>query len=129
MSGAFFMSYSFKARANGFYGKLEGQKIYSIEYFEEVERLINDALKILKTGNEAEVTFEHFDNWTTCLSRIFTGFDGKAETVVWNYRVPGSSQPSSTDIEKIQISKKEVKAFVLRAIELFRDKERDASTA
>lgn len=129
MSGSFFMSYSFKARANGFYGKLEGQKIYSIECFEEVERLINDALKVLKTGNEAEVTFEHFANWTTCLSRIYTGFDGKAETVIWNYRTPGSSQPSSTDIEKIQINKKEVKAFVLRAIELFRDKEREASAA
>lgn len=126
MSGTFFMSYSFKARVNGFYGKLEGQKCYSIEYFEEVERLINDALKVLKTGNEAEVTFEHFANWTTCLSRIFTGFDGKAESVVWKYRPSGAAD---TDIEKIQINKKEVKAFVLRAIELFRDKEREASTA
>lgn len=129
MRGSFFMSYSFKARVNGFYGKLEGQRIYEIDYYESVDKLINDALKILKTGGEAEVTFEHFDNWTTCLSRIYSRCDGKAETVVWNYRTPGSSQPSSTDIEKIQINKKEVKAFVLRAIELFRDKEREASAA
>ena len=124
MSGAFFMSYSFKARVNGFYGKLEGQKIYEIDYYESVDRLINDALKILKTGDEAEVTFEHFDNWTTCLSRIYTRFDGKAETVVWHQRPGGATD---TDIETIQINKKEVKAFVLQAIELFRDKERNCA--
>lgn len=124
MSGSFFMSYSFNARVNGFYGKLEGQKIYEIDYYESVDKLINDALKILKTGGEAEVTFEHFDNWTTCLSRIYTRCDGKAETVVWHQRPGGTT---STDIETIQICKKEVKAFVLQAIELFRDKERNAA--
>lgn len=116
---AFFMSYSFKAHSNGFFGKLEGSKIYEIDYYESVEKLINDALKILRTGGEAEVTFEHFDLTTTALSRIYTDICGKAEGVTWRRNAYGYTVETNT--EKMNVNKKEVKAFVLRAIELYRD--------
>lgn len=123
MSGAFFMNYTFKASVGGFYGRLEGQKIYSIDYFEEVEKLINDALKVLKTGAEAEVTFEHFGNTSTGLSRIYNGFDNKAKTVTWKR----CGTTTESIVKDIQINKRDVKAFVLRAIELFRDKEQEVN--
>jgi len=116
---AFFMSYSFKARANGFFGKLEGQKLYEIDYYESVDKLINDALKILRTGGEAEITFEHFDLTTTALSRIYTDICGNAEGVTWKRNSYGYTVETNT--EKMNVNKKEVKAFVLRAIELYRD--------
>ena len=126
MSGAFFMNYTFKATVSGFYGRLEGQKIYSIDYFEDVERLINDALKVLKTGAEAEVTFEHFGNTSTSLSRIYNSFDNQAKAVTWKRNSYGGTE---SIVKDIQINKCEVKAFVLQAIELFRDKEQEVNAA
>lgn len=122
---AFFMSYEFHASAAGFTGQLSGSRIYSVDYFEQVEKLINDALKILKTGSDATITFEHFDGYgSTALSRIHTACGvpaGKAENVTWKRNSYG--YVSETNTEEITITKKEVKRLVLAAIELFREED------
>ena len=121
MAGTFFMSYEFKASASGFFGTLSGQRLYSVEYYEQVEKLINDCMKVLKTGHDgATVTFEHFDNSVTELARIVTSGD-KIQLISWQRNIYG--YVSSTDSEEKELSKKEVKKFVLRAIELFREKD------
>lgn len=54
------------------YATLAGQKIYSIEYYEEVEKLIVDCMKVLKTGSDTAVTFESYEGYETIdLCRIF----------------------------------------------------------
>lgn len=117
-NGSFFMDYEFNGTISGFHGKLTGHKIYSVDRFEDVERLISDALKVLKTGGDACVTFEHFDLTSTELSRVYTRADGVAETVTWTRNIHG--YVSHTQTAEIPLTKKSIKAFVLEAIELFR---------
>lgn len=128
----FCISYSFNAKVGGFNGKLDGHKIYHIDYYESVDELINDALKILKTGRGAEITFERFnddgmDVTTTSLSRIYTGYGGVTEGVTW--RSNAQSWRANPEIEKININRKEVKAFILRAIEMYREEEAKSEAA
>lgn len=123
--GSFFMNYEFNGTIQGFHGTLTGQKIYDVDRFEEVEKLIADALKVLKNDWNACVTFEHFALTGTALSRIYLKADGKAEYVTWRRNAYG--YVSETNTEEITITKKEIKARVLEAIELFRAE--DASSA
>ena len=118
MYASFFMEYEFKARASGFYGTLHGQKIYSVDDFTSVEHLIEDALKVLKTGDDAMVTFQSFDNGTTDLLRIYTKYDGNAERVTWRRNAHG--YVSDTQVQEVKVGKKTVKAIVLEAIDLFK---------
>ena len=123
------MSVEFLTHANGFYGTMKSEKMYEVDWFDEVERLINDCTKVLKSGVGAETTFEYFNACFTALSRISVSRSGEAECVVWMRDAYGNVY--ETKIEKISLVKKEIKKRVLEAIKLFRkmDSEEQAVSA
>lgn len=123
MTGSFFMEYTFKVTAKGFYGRLNGEKIYSIDYFNEVEKLIDDAFRVLKTGPDATVTFQYFSLGTTDLLRIYNEYAGDGTKIVRWTRSYDWSRTTGTDVQEIKLTKKNIKAAVLEAIELFRERE------
>ena len=89
MDFSFFMAFEFKAQSNGLFGTLAGRKIYSTEYFEEVEKLIADCMKVLKTGC-ASVTFEAYGGFETIeLSRIFVDGGNKCNYIYWRRNAAG----------------------------------------
>ena len=123
-SPSFFMEYEFKTNANGFSGTLNGFRIYNVNEFESVEKLIADCMRVLKTGSGAQVTFQSFDNGNTDLSRIYVDSDDKCNAVRWKRNAYG--YVSETDVREFSLNKREVKKLVLEAIELFRDEEAKA---
>ena len=117
-NGAFFMEYSFSTSAAGFYGTLQGNKIYNISYYEEVENLINDAVKVLK-NRDGLATFTHFDNESTSLLRIVSEGD-TFKVIKWEYEEHHSRSVFGKVTEGILNKRKNIKEYVLQAIDCFR---------
>lgn len=121
MDASFFMSYAFKAHSNGLFGTLEGQKIYSVEYYEEVEKLIADCMKVLKTGSDAAVTFESYEGYETIeLCRIFVDAGNTCNYVYWQRDAAGGVY--ETILQEVELNRKNVKRLVLEAISKFRER-------
>lgn len=117
---SFFMNFQFRDTISSFNGTFSGEKIYSTDDFESVERLIEDANKLLKSKRETTITFESFrmayDH--TDLLRIYTDCDGKVTVVWWTRNDSGAVRPHITEYGKL--TKKIVKQAVLDAINLYR---------
>ena len=116
--GSFYMNFRFNANVSGFYGCFTGDRLYCIDYYEEVEKLINDAYKILKADSPV-ITFEHFCDSGKDLCRLFKEYDGTLTFIRWKRAKSGAIANTAT-VDKIEFKKSKVKHYVLRAMEEFR---------
>lgn len=123
--GSFFVNFEFNETVAGFHGNFTGDKLYSIQHFEIVEDCINDVYKIMKTKDHATITFDYFNNGSTNLCRLYREYDGSIVFVNWTEKNVFTSEPNI--VKDIELTKKNIKKYVLRAIELFIEKDSEAA--
>lgn len=122
MSNSFFMDFTFSDNVSGFRVSCHAAKIYEIEFFECVDRMLDDAMKILRK-DDAQVTFQLFTGYETIdLLRICRTFDGKLDAVIWKYNSYGYAYETRLERDN-KLTRKTVKDYAVRAMELFRARE------
>lgn len=118
MSKSFFVAYEFSDRVSGFSVSCHGEKLYCPEYYESVDRMIDDVMKLLKK-RDAMVTFQLFTGFESIdLLRLLRTFDGKLDMVTWKRNQNGFTVETFSEREN-KLTLKNVKAYVFRALEMF----------
>ena len=118
MSKSFFVNYEFSDRVSGFMCSCHGENLYSPEYYESVDRMLDDVMKLLKK-RDAQVTFSLFTGFESIdLLRLLRTFDGKIDMVTWKRNNYGYTVETFTEREN-KLTLKTVKAYVFRALEMF----------
>lgn len=122
MSNSFFMDFTFSDNVSGFRVSCHAEKIYAIEFFENVDRMLDDAMKILRK-DDAQVTFQLFTGYETIdLLRLCRTWDGKLDAIVWKYNDYGYVTETKLERDN-KLARKTVKDYAIRAMELFRARE------
>lgn len=123
---SFFVDYVFDDSISGFRGNFHGNKFYNVDYYETVDSMIDDVLKLLKKS-EAMVTFQCFTGFESVdLLRLNKSYDGTISAVTWNRR--GNGYVVDTVVEEnIKLDRKAVKKYTIQALELFRAKAAEAA--
>ena len=122
MNNSFFLDYTFADRVSGFSVSCQGQKIYSIDNYESVDSMIDDVCKLLKK-KDAQVTFQCFTGYeTNDMLRLFCEYDGTLTMITWKYNKYGYASENISE-KGNKADRKTVKKYVLRAIELFKERE------
>lgn len=118
MSKNFFVAYEFSDRVSGFSVSCHGEKLYCPEYYENVDRMLDDVMKLLKKS-DAMVTFQLFTGFESIdLLRLLRTFDGKLDMVTWKRNQNGYTVETLSEREN-KLTLKNVKAYVFRALEMF----------
>ena len=122
---SFFMEYEFSECVSGFPGQFHGEKIYDLYSVESIERLIDDALRVLKERRDSMVTFQLFTGYESVdLLRLFrsAGYDGSRMTEVFWKRNESGFVTETRTTENIEINKRNVRKSVYKATSMFFEK-------
>lgn len=121
-NNSFFVEYNFEDSVSGFLCACTGSKIYNVEYYECVDRMIDDVCKLLKKRN-AQVTFQSFSGFQSIdLLRLFTENSGTLSSATWKYNNYGYVSETITE-DGIKATKGNIKKYVIQALDLFRARE------
>lgn len=119
---SFFIDFSFHDRLAGFAGDFHGMQIYSVDYYEDVERLINDCAKLIKK-RDCQITFQTFTGYNSIdLLRIGQEYDGKIWRVEWRRNANGFVHQTDK-AEGLPMTRATIKKAVLDAINKHRMQE------
>ena len=119
---AFFIEFSFSENVSGFRCDCKGTKTYSIDYYESIDRCIDDAAKIIKK-QDAGITFQTFTGYESIdLLRVIRNYDGSLTAIHWKRNNSGFVSETWTD-EKLKAGKATIKKYVLEAVQLHREQE------
>lgn len=119
---SFFVAYEFNKRVSGFSCACKGEKIYSLESYESIDHMIDDVCKLLKE-QDANITFQSFSGYDSIdLLRLLHEYDHSLSMVTWKYNKYGYASEIIKE-EHNKMTRNNVKKYVLRAIELFKERE------
>ena len=121
-NNSFFVAYEFNKRVSGFSCSCKGEKIYSLESYESIDSMIDDVCKLLKE-QDAAVTFQSFTGFESIdLLRLLHEYDHSLSMVTWKYNKYGYASENIKE-QGNKMNRNNVKKYVLKAIELFKEKE------
>lgn len=127
-----FVTFEFKCRVSGMSGSFKSEKIYNVNSAleenrqSEIERLVDDALRIAKAYTTYSINFECFDGFSSIdLLRINSDMEtcDRLSVVTWTRNQRGVVM--ETDVsDPVKVCKRSVKKAVAHAVKLFCDQDK-----
>ena len=126
MNNSFFMEFEFSDRVSGLSGEFHGFNLYDLNSTESIERLVNDALRILKEKRNGMVTFQLFTGFQSIdILRLFRsdGFSNAEMTEIFWIRNQFGDVLESYNTKNIAINKRNGRSSIYKATARFFEQE------
>ncbi len=117
-----FVEVEFTEATSGFIGKFHGDKLYLVEYDSEIEKMVNDVLRIMRDKKASIITFVCFRGYDSVdLMRIVKDSGNEMTQVIWKRNTSFVSEVNT--IPHIKINKRSTRKIVNSAIDMFMEYE------